>query len=1542
MAKSKSKPVELSAADYEPLLVAISSRAVDTCLMGAKCLALLEDPRAFGLLMQLSREDNADVRLETCRSLAQLGDRRAVDRLCNLLADEDLKVRDAAFSALESVSKNDPLVAAEHGLASSFEDTRRRGLETLVRFAKRSKHHKADSPVLQLLSQTLSDSNESVRMETFKFILNSKIGGGEDATLRFLLGSVFADVRREVLNEVMAEDKQLWQMTMMFGLLNDPDQGIRGDAFAYLEKKYDKQETGWLQEAVISQHVDIRKRSCERLIEIGDADSQVVLANAINDAESEVRQLALKSLIASGATDSLVTALESSHQAVRLAAAQALAQNGDVRCAEVLRAATSQPFPEDSEEQQQVWQTEVVAAIGGLSMLGDASDMTLLVELCSSKNDNVRYQAATALRWTADVESQETLKPLLRHEDARVRYHAAMASALHGDMVSARLVLTDSEENPLQDKDRLLVAVALGGETENQLVQMLDLNDIGRANAALIILLCRDWLNHDGTPRRIVAALAARDARIRLIAAKALQAFHDESELVEVILEVFNDRAENEAWQVTPEVLRSVANMLVFSKPHVQCRTIGLLNRLKEVKQAKWDFAWEWFSTRFESEIASSAKKAERVKLVKPDEQAEVLNQLAFGTYVGLSREQGGYHFNQYDSRFGWRIPHVRNAALRRLLALANQDEQFRAPAVSVVTHTCGDPLHLVRFEAYEVLQELGVSDQDRAEIAISTGIFDMAVNGLSLLTASASAAKRKEILTEAVLNQRRNIATEAAKMLRDDIGSVKTCEVCLKSSSIHVGAIAIEWVAEDYQEAPAKKLLRSLAADSVPAIQGAAISALVNHRDEKTFGIVTEILKNPNPALPAKTCFNWLQQLRDPKTPDFLIALLDDRSLDLPIKTLMEVTGEFRDASSVPALLKLMERSDLAAEVSKTVRQISGFDQRIDDPTDALPDRDWMKGEHPRHGNLLADLLERTIELGLPKLSKPLIAPARWCLTDEVNESLSRLTTNPDDAIRHEAIAAVSFRGEKRGASVDSLNQAINHSDPMTQFLAAEGLAKAGHDEGIQVLMSAVEMMEDLRLRQRAVLALGNTANERVLDLLLKLVTHDAHALQDSAAEAIGHLGQADQRQKIFGILQTLVTREGPAGERAIIGLRHMNTPEGWDVIRSKSKTNSHSLRRAIVLEQLGYDQSETTQDLLVDLLERYSNDLQVQLSAARRSFGADSVVPDVAFLKGRHRSQSLLSELEQECLDRVCELADANKIFELVGKCPNIARPDLTQQLLMLDPLPIKEAVAAVESSKSTVVELAARVIGRGGDKKHGKLIGGVLAKKFEQHASDSQKFRRQNETPMASFYDAQGAVDALIWAAGQLGGCEKTLLQVVMAPGANEHFATMRRIAMSALDGGNIDAATEKRLTELQSDFDPAIRMAATMMLATRTKAKLDEIGASVLSDRFAFASLAINEELDLTKTLQNAASSPHYQPRSLLRLAKAGDVKTLATVAEDASLELNTRLGAIEGLAKMANAKAEKALVKIGNDEKADELRKAAWRGLRRSKRAGAKS
>ena len=135
-----------------PLLTAISARRVDTCLLGARCLALLEDARAFGVLMQLSSEEDSGFRVQVCQSLGALRDARATDRLCMMLSDSNVSVRDAAYSALEEICSADsslePVTAAENGLESQHADVRLRALQSLVKLVRKSKATKGNARIV--------------------------------------------------------------------------------------------------------------------------------------------------------------------------------------------------------------------------------------------------------------------------------------------------------------------------------------------------------------------------------------------------------------------------------------------------------------------------------------------------------------------------------------------------------------------------------------------------------------------------------------------------------------------------------------------------------------------------------------------------------------------------------------------------------------------------------------------------------------------------------------------------------------------------------------------------------------------------------------------------------------------------------------------------------------------------------------------------------------------------------------------------------------------------------------------------------------------------------------------------------------------------------------------------------------------------------------------------------------------------------------------------------------------------------------------------
>src|SRR5439155_19356119 len=233
--------------------------------------------------------------------------------------DDDEAVRDAAFTALAHIHAADPLLGAESGLNAAFEDIRRRGLQALVAAIRKTPPKQASEPAWQLLVRALNDNFDSVRSEAFKAALNLKIGGGGIQTLRFVLQSVHADIRREVLTEVMAQAGEAWAWNLLLEFYNDHDPKLREDAFNFAVNK--TKELGPLEAALTSQYADVRKRGVEGLIKKHTKPAQALLVRALADKEKEVRQLAMDSLLSEDVRQPLAEALKSPHADVVVRAA---------------------------------------------------------------------------------------------------------------------------------------------------------------------------------------------------------------------------------------------------------------------------------------------------------------------------------------------------------------------------------------------------------------------------------------------------------------------------------------------------------------------------------------------------------------------------------------------------------------------------------------------------------------------------------------------------------------------------------------------------------------------------------------------------------------------------------------------------------------------------------------------------------------------------------------------------------------------------------------------------------------------------------------------------------------------------------------------------------------------------------------------------------------------------------------------------------------------------------------------------------------------
>jgi ParB family chromosome partitioning protein len=194
-------------------------------------------------------------------------------------------------------------------------------------------------------------------------------------------------------------------------------------------------------------------------------------------------------------------------------------------------------------------------------------------------------------------------------------------------------------------------------------------------------------------------------------------------------------------------------------------------------------------------------------------------------------------------------------------------------------------------------------------------------------------------------------------------------------------------------------------------------------------------------------------------------------------------------------------------------------------------------------------------------------------------------------------------------------------------------------------------------------------------------------------------------------------------------------------------------------------------------------------------------------------------------------------------------------------------------------------------------------------------------------------------LVWAAGRLGVAGKSLAEVAAARPDDLAYRVIQRDAVLAIAEGEL---TTEAITALESAAlvgAPEVRAVAAQVLARRDPKRAADLADRLLSDRAGFDRLTRVGTVNVDETRRSAARKVHYQGVVLPALIDRGDVATLAAVCDDRTLPDTARLGALEGLAAMGREAAEDVLRRLGmRTDEDEELRKAAWRGIRRSKRA----
>ncbi|MEZ7517286.1 HEAT repeat domain-containing protein [Psychrobacter sp. Arc9] len=480
------------------------------------------------------------------------------------------------------------------------------------------------------------------------------------------------------------------------------------------------------------------------------------------------------------------------------------------------------------------------------------------------------------------------------------------------------------------------------------------------------------------------------------------------------------------------------------------------------------------------------------------------------------------------------------------------------------------------------------------------------------------------------------------------------------------------------------------------------------------------------------------------------LLALLDDPHINKPKQFIYGDIADLRNTHLVAPLLQRLENLfDHTPQKNKeerkylfdTLVKISGYDQNIDDYLDEREDTRWLQRQHPRNSQVLLSLFTTLMSHSDYALAALLLPSLAWVQSDD-----SDLSSRIDSALAlayeqmpanhtFKLVEALAYRAKRRHGSIASLQNALRNKDADVQFAAAEGLAKCGHADGVNILMATIDYNPDAEFRSCSVLAIGELLGSsdhqnqnqnadspnasspadnadknlqvhtlyKAYDKLIKLAEDDEHYLQDVASEALGRLAQGgdfEHSSHIFELLKShlsdpAVHFTNPAIVHWLNGLRWLNTTPAWEQIRSYIRTHIDKAiffrpqRHAVWLLQM--NGNDANKALILDILKTSNLDravLMVAYTAAQKTWGslASQIYPyDWAAIQSHN--DDFVEETERLSLKRIIDNSSIDELATFITQhgehLPADTLMALQNAIMAKQDMPTSQLTALITSS-------------------------------------------------------------------------------------------------------------------------------------------------------------------------------------------------------------------------------------------------------------------
>ncbi len=379
----------------------------------AQALGELGDKRAVNPLINMLDDLDPNVRSNAAQALGKLGDKRAVKPLINRLNDSGSSVSSNAAQALGELGDKRAIEPLFNRLSNSSLCDYPYAAQVLGKLG--------DKRAIKPLINRLSDSNSGVSSSAAQAL--GKLGDKRAVRLLITRLSDSSSGVRSNAAQALGELGDKRAIEPLINRLSDSDLNIRSNAAQALEKLDTTKEqmvAGYV-EALDSPDLFVRRDATEALGKLGNKRAIETLINKLSDSSSGVSSNAAEALGRLGnkrAVEPLIKALGDPDSYVRRDAAEALGRLGNKRAVEPLITRLS-----DSNSNIRS------NAAQALERLGATKEQIVAgyIEALDSSDLDVRRDAARILGELGNKRAVEPLINRLSDSNSNIRSNAAQA-----------------------------------------------------------------------------------------------------------------------------------------------------------------------------------------------------------------------------------------------------------------------------------------------------------------------------------------------------------------------------------------------------------------------------------------------------------------------------------------------------------------------------------------------------------------------------------------------------------------------------------------------------------------------------------------------------------------------------------------------------------------------------------------------------------------------------------------------------------------------------------------------------------------------------------------------------------------------------------------------------------------------------------------------------------------------------------------------------------------------------------------------------------